>query len=57
MSYNPNDLIEFINIHIKPNEKKKKENGEVFTPIQLIEEMMNKLEEAQPNIFKNKNLK
>ena len=54
---NPTELLEFINRYLKPTEKKKKENGEVFTPIKLIEEMMNKLEEAEPNIFKNKNLK
>ena len=54
---NPKDLVLFINRHLKPSEKKKKENGEVFTPIELVEEMLNKLEEAESNIFKNKNLK
>jgi len=53
----PKSLLEFINKHLKPTERKKKENGEVFTPIALIEEMMDKLEESNPLIFTNKNLK
>jgi len=53
----PKSLLEFINKHLKPTERKKKENGEVFTPIPLIEEMMDKLEESNPLIFTNENLK
>ena len=53
----PDKLLEFINRHLKPTEKKKKENGEVFTPIELIQEMMDKLKEADPTIFSNPNLK
>jgi hypothetical protein len=38
--------LEFINGELKPKEKEKKENGEVFTPLPLVNEMMNKLDEA-----------
>ena len=31
--------------------------GEVFTPKALIDEMMNKLKEIDPSVFKNPNLK
>jgi len=41
----PNKLLEFIN-ELKPNEKHKKENGEVFTPLSLVNEMLDKLDEA-----------
>jgi len=40
-----NKLLEFIN-ELKPNEKHKKENGEVFTPLSLVNEMLDKLDEA-----------
>ena len=39
-------LLEFINGELKPKEKEKKENGEVFTPISLVIDMLNKLDEA-----------
>jgi len=39
----PDKLIEYINDNISPNEKEKKEYGEVFTPIELVEEMLDKL--------------
>ena len=42
----PDKLLEFINGELKPKEKEKKENGEVFTPLSLVNEMMNKLDEA-----------
>ena len=42
----PDKLLEFINGELKPKEKEKKENGEVFTPLPLVNEMMNKLDEA-----------
>lgn len=53
----PNELINFINSCLKINNKKKKENGEIFTPIKIIEEMINKLEKEDINIFTNPNLK
>ena len=42
----PDKLLEFINGELKPKEKEKKENGEVFTPISLVNEMLDKLDEA-----------
>jgi len=53
----PIKLIEYINSYLKPTERKKKENGEVFTPIKLVQEMINKLKEADPTIFSNPKLK
>jgi len=47
MSINePDKLLEFINSQMKPKEKEKKENGEVFTPLSLVNEMLDKLDEA-----------
>jgi len=42
----PDKLLEFINGELKPKEKEKKENGEVFTPLTLVNEMLDKLDEA-----------
>jgi hypothetical protein len=42
----PDKLLEFINSELKPKEKEKKENGEVFTPLSLVNEMLDKLDEA-----------
>ena len=42
----PDRLLEFINGELKPKEKEKKENGEVFTPLSLVNEMLDKLDEA-----------
>jgi len=42
----PDKLLEFINGELKPKEKEKKENGEVFTPLSLVNEMLNKLDES-----------
>ena len=47
MSINePDKLLEFINSQMKPKKKEKKENGEVFTPLSLVNEMLDKLDEA-----------
>ena len=51
---NPKELLELINDCLKPKEVEKKENGEVFTPMILINEMLNKL---PLDVWKNKNLK
>ena len=40
---NPDKLFEFINQKLTPNVKNKKERGEVFTPIELVKEMLDKL--------------
>ena len=50
---NPKELLELINDCLKPKEIEKKENGEVFTPIKLVNEILDKL----PNeVWYNKNL-
>jgi hypothetical protein len=51
---NPKELLELINDCLKPKEVEKKENGEVFTPMTLVSEMLDKLPK---DIWKNKNLK
>ena len=51
---NPKELLELINDCLKPKEVEKKENGEVFTPMDLVNEMLDKLPKE---IWKNKNLK
>ena len=51
---NPKELLELINDCLKPKEVEKKENGEVFTPIKLVNDMLNKL---PIEVWKNKNLK
>jgi len=51
---NPKELLELINDCLKPKEVERKENGEVFTPMILINEMLDKL----PNeVWKDKDLK
>jgi hypothetical protein len=44
--HDPDKLLEFINSQLKPKEREKKENGEVFTPLSLVNEMLDKLDEA-----------
>jgi len=47
MSINDFDnLLEFINNELKLKEKEKIENGEVFTPLWLVNEMLDKLDET-----------
>ena len=50
----PKELLELINECLKPKEVEKKENGEVFTPIKLVNEMLDKLPKK---VWKNKSLK
>lgn len=42
----PEKLLNFINGELKPKKKEKKENGEVFTPLFLVNEMLDKLDES-----------
>ncbi len=51
---NPKELLELINDCLKPKKEEKKENGEVFTPITIVSEMLDKFPKE---IWKNKNLK
>ena len=39
----PQQLLELVNEYLRPKEKEKKEFGEVFTPIPLITEMLDRL--------------
>ena len=50
----PKELLELINECLKPKDIEKKQFGEVFTPMILINEMLDKLPKE---IWKNKNLK
>lgn len=50
----PKELLELINDCLKPKENEKKKYGEVFTPISLVNDMLDKL---PMDIWKNKNLK
>lgn len=40
------DVLDFINSKLKPKKKEKKECGEVFTPLTLVNEMLDKLDES-----------
>ena len=42
----PGKLLEFINENLAPKEREKKLHGEVFTPIPLVTEMLDKLDES-----------
>ena len=58
----PDELLEFINSELTPKEKEKKENGEVFTPLLLVNEMLDKLDqeytkEHGKSIFTEKDFK
>ena len=50
----PIELLNFINERLKPKDIEKKKYGEVFTPIPLIEEMLDKL---PIEVWSNPNLK
>jgi len=41
--HEPDKLLNFINENLSPKEKEKNERGEVFTPIALVNEMLDKL--------------
>ena len=51
---NPKELLELITECLKPKAIEKKDFGEVFTPMKLVNEMLDKLPKE---IWKNKNLK
>ena len=40
----PNELLDYLKKSLKPKELEKKKFGEVFTPMELIDEMMDKLD-------------
>lgn len=39
----PDKLLEYINDNLSPKETERKQSGEVFTPISIVEEMLDKL--------------
>lgn len=39
----PDELLEFIESCLKPKEVEKKKFGEVFTPMKIVNEMLDKL--------------
>ena len=51
---NPTELLELISECLKPKDLEKKQFGEVFTPMKLVNEMWYKL---PTEVWKNKNLK
>jgi len=51
---NPKELLELINECLKPKEVEKKQYGEVFTPMNLVNEMLDKL---PIEVWENKDLK
>jgi hypothetical protein len=58
----PKELLELIDSCLKPKQKEKQENGEVFTPMDLVFEMLDNLdkqyiEENGKSIFTEKNFK
>jgi len=58
----PKELLELIDSCLKPKQKEKQENGEVFTPMNLIFEMLDNLDkhyikEHLRSIFMEKNFK
>jgi hypothetical protein len=52
--YNKLEVVDYINSKLKPNEKNKRERGEVFTPLTLINEM---LDELPIDVWSNPDLK
>jgi hypothetical protein len=58
----PKELLDYIESCLKPTDHEKKKYGQVFTPMKLIDEMLDKLDEAytkinKKSIFTNKDLK
>jgi site-specific DNA-methyltransferase (adenine-specific) len=53
----PDKLLEFINDNLKPKLIEKQERGEVFTPIPIVNEMLDTLNKLPKNVWENKDLK
>lgn len=47
----PQELVAFLGQHLKPKELEKKQNGEVFTPPDLIQQKFDKLTLANPQVW------
>ena len=50
-------LSELVDKYLVPTENEKKKNAEVSTPVKLRREMIGKLKEYAPEVFKNKEIK
>lgn len=44
--HEPEKLLDFINGELKPKEKERKQFGEIFTPVWLVKEMLDKLDNS-----------
>lgn len=44
--HEPEKLLGFINGELKPKDKERKEHGEIFTPVWLVQEMLDKLDNS-----------
>jgi hypothetical protein len=53
----PDELLKYINDNLKPKQVEKGERGEVFTPMTLVNEMLDTLNELPEKVWKNPNLK
>lgn len=53
----PDELLTFIDNNLNPKVFEKKQNGEVFTPISVVNEMLDKLEEHNKSVFTDSSLK
>jgi len=51
------EILKYIDKYLAPTAELKDEYGEVFTPMWLVNEMLDKLEEVEPAIFKDKTKK
>ena len=50
-------ILDYINKHLSPTEELKDTYGEVFTPMKLVNEMLDSLEKTDPAIFEDKDKK
>lgn len=50
-------LLNYINLNLSPRDIEKRTTGEVFTPLEFVDEMLDLLEKQYPGIFTLKNYK
>lgn len=54
---NPEKLYGFVEQHLAPKEYETRAFGEVFTPLWLVDEMLDQIEKSDPGIWKNPDVK
>lgn len=54
---NPEKLYEFVEQHLAPKEYETGAFGEVFTPLWLVDEMLDQIEKSDPDIWKKPDVK